>query len=98
MARLMGFEPISSGLEPDILAVELSAHIGACGRNRTNKPLVFQTSAQTAVSYPGKFMVGGDGVEPPEPEGNRFTVCPAATYGISSHVGLEFSTIAPLDD
>lgn len=35
MARLMGFEPISSGLEPDILAVELSAHIGAGDRIRT---------------------------------------------------------------
>ena len=34
-------------------------------------------------------MVGRDGVEPPEPEGNRFTVCPAPTYGISPHILLK---------
>ena len=26
--------------------------------------------------------MGDDGVEPPESEDNRFTVCPAPTYGI----------------
>ena len=26
--------------------------------------------------------MGKDGVAPPEPEGNRFTVCPATIYGI----------------
>ena len=29
------------------------------------------------------YLVDGDGVEPPEPEGNSFTDCPATTYGIS---------------
>lgn len=29
--------------------------------------------------------IGRDGVEPPESEDNRFTVCPASTYGISSN-------------
>lgn len=29
-------------------------------------------------------MVGRDGVAPPEPFDNRFTVCSAPTYGISS--------------
>lgn len=33
-------------------------------------------------------MVGGDGVEPPEPFGSRFTVCPATTYGITAHIEL----------
>ena len=28
--------------------------------------------------------MGEDGVEPPEPEGTRFTVWPATTYGILS--------------
>lgn len=31
-------------------------------------------------------MVGGDGVKPPEPYDNRFTVCPAITYGITAHI------------
>ena len=31
-------------------------------------------------------LVGRDGVEPPEPEGNSFTDCPAPTYGISPHI------------
>ena len=31
-------------------------------------------------------MVGGDGVEPPESSDSRFTVCPAAIYGISTHL------------
>ena len=30
--------------------------------------------------------MGRDGVEPPEPEGNSFTDCPAPTYGISPHI------------
>ena len=30
--------------------------------------------------------MGKDGVAPPEPEGNRFTVCPATIYGIFPHV------------
>lgn len=29
------------------------------------------------------YLIDGDGVEPPEPEGNSFTDCPATTYGIS---------------
>lgn len=29
------------------------------------------------------YLVDGDGVEPPEPESNSFTDCPATTYGIS---------------
>ena len=37
------------------------------------------------LSYDG-IMVGEDGVEPPEPEGMRFTVSPATVYGILSHV------------
>lgn len=40
-------------------------------------------------------MVDGDGVEPPEPEDNRFTVCPAPTYGISIHI--EKVTIVALE-
>ena len=32
------------------------------------------------------LLMGGDGVEPPEPEDSRFTVCPATTYGISSQI------------
>ena len=56
MARLEGLEPSPSVLETDILPIKLSAHIGACGRNRTNKPLVFQTSALTThMSYAGIF-------------------------------------------
>ena len=31
-------------------------------------------------------QMGKDGVAPPEPEGNRFTVCPATIYGIFPHV------------
>ena len=31
-------------------------------------------------------MVGADGVEPPEPEDSRFTVCPATTYGLNTHI------------
>lgn len=31
------------------------------------------------------ILVGGDGVEPPESFDSRFTVCPAAIYGISTH-------------
>lgn len=38
-------------------------------------------------------MVRRDGVAPPEPKGNRFTVCPATIYGITTqyeniHKGL----------
>lgn len=36
------------------------------------------------------IMVGGDGVEPPESEDNRFTVCPATTYGITAHIKCGF--------
>lgn len=32
------------------------------------------------------IIMDRDGVEPPESEDNRFTVCPAPTYGISVHV------------
>lgn len=32
-------------------------------------------------------MVGSDGVEPPESNDSRFTVCPASIYGITPHVG-----------
>ena len=32
----------------------------------------------------GMNPMGRDGVEPPESEDSRFTVCPATTYGISS--------------
>ena len=35
-------------------------------------------------------MVGRDGVAPPEPFDNRFTVCPAPTYGIPTHLVLCF--------
>ena len=35
-------------------------------------------------------MVGGDGVEPPELESSRFTVCPATTYGIPAHIKSAF--------
>ena len=31
-----------------------------------------------------KLKMGADGVEPPEPKGSRFTVCPATSYGINS--------------
>ena len=43
MARLMGFEPISSGLEPDILAVELSAHIWCLRPGLNGRPPDFQS-------------------------------------------------------
>ena len=33
-----------------------------------------------------RINVGRDGVEPPESNDSRFTVCPASIYGISSHV------------
>ena len=32
------------------------------------------------------ILVGGDGVEPPEPEDNAFTARPATTYGISTQI------------
>ena len=32
------------------------------------------------------IIVGGGGLEPPEPKGNRFTVCPATNYGIPTHI------------
>lgn len=31
-------------------------------------------------------QMGSDGVEPPEPEGSRFTVCPASTYSITTQI------------
>lgn len=31
-------------------------------------------------------MVGSDGVEPPESNDSKFTVCPASIYGITPHV------------
>ena len=37
------------------------------------------------------LMVGRDGVEPPESEDNRFTVYPAPTYGISTHIFYSLS-------
>lgn len=40
-----------------------------------------------AVLYEETVM-GCERVELPEPEGNRFTVCPATTYGITSQTKL----------
>lgn len=43
--------------------------------------IVFLLYAKLSAAQMGK-----DGVAPPEPEGNRFTVCPATIYGIFPHV------------
>ena len=39
--------------------------------------LGFSVRCSTGLSYVSIKMVGSDGVAPPEPKGNRFTVCPA---------------------
>lgn len=39
--------------------------------------------------------MGKDGVAPPEPEGNRFTVCPATIYGIFPHVRFPLGLSLP---
>ena len=41
-------------------------------------------------------MVGVDGVAPPEPEGSRFTVCPATIYGINAIKALRHHQVATL--
>lgn len=40
------------------------------------------------------YMVGADGVAPPESEDIWFTVKPATIYGISSHINRQDVTIA----
>ena len=53
---------------------------------------IMNTTSLFSIAYGQRFRncypcnaMGRDGVEPTESEDNRFTVCPASTYGISSH-------------
>ena len=55
---------------------------GICRRVTLRTILKKLTGNPYSVS---SIIVDRDGVEPPESEDNRFTVCPVPTYGISVH-------------
>ena len=51
-----------------------------------NAPSHRAPKTRVPLLYDTLILVGGDGVEPPESSDSRFTVCPAAIYGISTHL------------
>lgn len=72
-----------------------------CGISIVYLPVIFEPLTVAYYAYlfiggdrhksvPINLLVGGDGVEPPEANANRFTVCPAPTYGITTHIKSNF--------
>lgn len=85
MDQVAGIEPAPFGWKPKILAfilhLEMAVHKGIEPLFSDRQSDVFSTIRMNRIK-----LVHRDGVEPPEPFDNRFTVCPATTYGISVHI------------